>query len=62
VFQAFDMRVEDKMEMKSTKITMNRTTVLLYQEKYRPQHLHACSNSVSLPNVSNSRSTYSVKS
>jgi len=59
--QAFGVRVEDKMELKSMKITMNRTTVILYQEKYRPQHLHEFSNTVSLPNVSNSRSTYSVK-
>ena len=61
MFQPFDMHVEDKMEMKSMKNTMNRTAVLLYQEKYRPQHLHTFSNTVSLPNVSNSRSTYSVK-
>jgi hypothetical protein len=61
VFQGFGMAVEDKMEMKSIKITMNTTAVLLYQEKYRPQHLHAFSNTVSLPNVSSSRSTYSVK-
>jgi hypothetical protein len=59
--QAFGVHVEDKMEMKSMRITMNRTTVLLYQEKYRPQHLHAFSNTLSLPNVSNSRSAYSVK-